>query len=283
MDFNTKKQYIVNYKIQKMERLDYMALINCDFFSEVLGFSTGMTVILPQSSRGQIGVSTGKSDGKPPLLYLLHGYSDNHTAWLRYSSIERYATNIGIAVVMPNVNLSYYTDMKNGGKYWTFISEELPSVVKSFFNVSAKSTRTFVAGLSMGGYGAFKLALAFPNRFAGAASFSGGLDVFSIYQKAPKLKKKLLKRTFGSIENLPGSYNDLYSMAHKLYEKGIKPPMLYQSCGTEDFLYEDNLRFRDFLRQLDFDLLYEEAPGAHEWDFWDMAIQRYLLLISDNL
>ena len=261
----------------------YMALINCDFFSEVLGFSTAMTVILPQSSLGQIGVSSTASTVKPPVLYLLHGYSDNHTAWLRYSSIERYATNVGIAVVMPNVHLSYYTDMKNGGKYWTFISEELPSVVETFFNISTGRTRTFVAGLSMGGYGAFKLAFAYPERFAGAASFSGGLDVFSIYRKATKQKKKLLKSTFGDIEKLPGSFNDLYSMAHKLAEKGITPPKLYQCCGTEDFLYEDNLRFRDYLRQLDFNLYYEEAYGAHEWDFWDMAIQRYLLLISDSL
>ncbi len=260
-----------------------MALISCDFFSEVLGFSTGMTVILPQSSKGQIGINAEAYDAKPPVLYLLHGYSDNHTAWLRYSSVERYATNIGIAVVMPNVHLSYYTDMKNGGKYWTFISEELPSIVDSFFNISTKPDKTFVAGLSMGGYGAFKLAFTFPERFAGAASFSGGLDVLSIYNKAPKSKKKLLKRTFGNIEKLPGSFNDLYSMAYKLHQKGIKPPKLYQCCGTEDFLYEDNLRFRDFLQQLNFDLFYEEAPGGHEWDFWDMAINRYLLLISGTL
>ena len=260
-----------------------MALISCDFFSEVLGFSTAMTVILPRPSKGQIGVQEGALGGKPPVLYLLHGYSDNHTAWLRYSSIERYAAKLGIAVVMPNVHLSYYTDMKSGGKYWTFISEELPSVVESFFHISTKRTRTFVAGLSMGGYGAFKLAFTYPDRFAGAASFSGGLDILSMYRKATKQQKKLLKNTFGDIEKLPGSFNDLYSMAHNLYEEGVKSPMLYQCCGTVDFLYEDNLRFRDFLKQRDFNLFYEEAPGTHDWNFWDMAIQRYLLLLSGTL
>lgn len=97
-----------------------------------------------------------------PTLYLLHGLSDDDSIWLRRTSIERYVAQMGIAVVMPQVHRSFYTDMAAGGQYWTFISEELPALARSFFPLSAKREDNFVAGLSMGGYGALKLGLRKP-------------------------------------------------------------------------------------------------------------------------
>ena len=81
-----------------------MALIHCDFFSEVLGISTSMYVILPQATNTQIGMQGKTHTGKHPVLYLLHGLSDDHTIWLRRTSIERYEAHVGIAVVRPAVN-----------------------------------------------------------------------------------------------------------------------------------------------------------------------------------
>ena len=124
-----------------------MALIQCDFFSESLGFSTTMNVILPQPARERYRV-----------LYLLHGMSDDHTIWCRRTSIERYVDPLGLAVVMPAVHRGYYTDMAAGYRYWTFISEELPALARSFFPLSHKREDTFVAGLSMGGALALRLA-----------------------------------------------------------------------------------------------------------------------------
>jgi S-formylglutathione hydrolase FrmB len=144
-----------------------MALVNCDFFSETLEVSTSMTVILPQRTRGQIGLSGGTAGG---LLYLLHGLSDDHTIWLRRTSIERYAAPRGLAVVMPAVHRSFYADERHGHRYWTFLSQELPELVSSFFRIAAGPAETYVAGLSMGGYGALKWALREPSRFAAAAS-----------------------------------------------------------------------------------------------------------------
>src|SRR6478752_8532516 len=134
-----------------------MALMRCDFFSEVLGLSTSMTVILPQSTSGQIGMTGTERDGPPPVLYLLHGLSDDDTTWLRRTSIERYVAPLGLAVVMPQVHRSFYTDEAYGGRFWTFVSEELPALVSELFRVSTAREDTFVAGLSMGGYGALKL------------------------------------------------------------------------------------------------------------------------------
>ncbi len=113
-----------------------MALLTCDFFSEALEVGTSVTVVLPQPTEGQVGVENSDSamrptlprgaDAGPPVLYLLHGRSDDHTAWMRYTSIERYATARGLAVVMPAVALSFYADEAHGHRYWTYLSQELP-------------------------------------------------------------------------------------------------------------------------------------------------------------
>src|SRR6185295_10994153 len=125
-----------------------MALLRCDFFSDVLGLSTSMTVILPQQTTGQIGMTGRTGGGAFPTLYLLHGLSDDDSIWLRRTSIERYVAELGIAVVMPQVHRSYYTDEAYGQPYWTFLSEELPRVASGFFRLSPRREDTFVAGLS---------------------------------------------------------------------------------------------------------------------------------------
>ena len=104
-----------------------MALIRCDFFSDVLQLGTSMTVLLPQASEEQIGAETTARSGPPPVLYLLHGLSDDDSAWLRYTSIDRYASALGLAVVMPQVHRSFYTDLPHeGGRYWTFSPRSCP-------------------------------------------------------------------------------------------------------------------------------------------------------------
>ncbi|TCL61466.1 S-formylglutathione hydrolase FrmB [Hydrogenispora ethanolica] len=251
-----------------------MALIHCDFFSEVLDISTAMYVILPQPTQGQIGLK-GRSFGtKHPVLYLLHGLSDDHTIWLRRTSIERYVAPLGLAVVMPAVNRSFYTDMERGYRYWTFISQELPEIARSFFPLSGEREENFVAGLSMGGYGAFKLALRHPEKFAAAASLSGALDIVS--RVRDEARQPEFENIFGDPQKLIGSDNDLFHLAQKVAKSTGPKPLLYQCCGTEDFLYPDNIRFRDFFRRLPLALTYEEEPGTHEWGYWDRKIQRVL-------
>src|SRR5258705_6398585 len=129
-----------------------------------------MTVLLPENTTGQIGMAGSGRTGDFTTLYLLHGLSDDDTTWVRRTSLERYVAELGLAVVMPQVQRSFYTDEVFGRPYWAFVSEELPRVARSFFRLSADPAQTFVAGLSMGGYGAFKLALRHPERFGAAAS-----------------------------------------------------------------------------------------------------------------
>ncbi|NUU74848.1 alpha/beta hydrolase [Paenibacillus xylanilyticus] len=250
-----------------------MALIKCDFYSDALGLSTSMHVILPQQTHTQIGMDNVSGKGLHPTLYLLHGLSDDDSIWLRRTSIERYVANLGIAVVMPQVHRSFYTDMAEGGRYWTFISEELPALARSFFPLSAKREDNYVAGLSMGGYGAFKLALRKPEQYAAAASLSGALDIAAHMDRnaSSALQQAELQRIFGP--QVAGTENDLI---HLLKESQGQRPLLYQCCGTEDFLYEDNQSFRQACTQTDFQLTYEEGPGGHDWAYWDAKIQNVL-------
>ncbi|HCS72636.1 MAG TPA: esterase [Clostridiales bacterium] len=250
-----------------------MAFIQCDFSSEVLGLDCSMNVILPQQTTGQIGMESRVLGKKHPTLYLLHGLSDDHTTWMRRTSIERYVAPLGLAVVMPAVHRSFYTDMAIGYRYWTFISEEVPAVARSFFPLSDKREDNFVAGLSMGGYGAFKMALSCPDKFAAGASLSGALDVAQLSSMNESLESRNI---VGDWRNIPGSNNDLFHLAEKAAGSDGPKPKLFQCVGTEDYLYEDNIRFRDFVQELDFDFIYEEGPGTHTWDYWDKMIQRVL-------
>ncbi len=252
-----------------------MALIHCDFFSEVLGQSVSMDVILPQPAAGQIGMAGGGSERtEHPCLYLLHGLSDDHTIWQRRTSIERYVAPLGLAVVMPNAGRSFYTDMKQGQRYGTFISEEVPALARSFFKLSDKREDNFIAGLSMGGYGAFKIALSHPDKFSAAASLSGALDLASRVAQQTDFKEDF-NLIFGQDADISGTEHDLLYLAEQNARSKVKP-RLFQCCGTEDFLYQDNLRFRDHAMSLGLDLTYEEGPGIHEWGYWDTQIQQAL-------
>lgn len=265
-----------------------MALLQCDFFSETLALSCSMNVILPQATQRQIGMAQAApaaghrrgADRGYPTLYLLHGLSDDHTTWVRRTSIERYAAGLGLAVVMPAVHRSFYTDTAAAGhRYFDFISEELPPIAREFFPLSAARQDNFIAGLSMGGYGAFKLALTHPDRFAAAASLSGALDVAARFAAAGQgpMPAREWRAVFGELDSIPGSANDLFTLARRLAEQGSPPPALYQCCGDADPLLEDNRRFRDHLRALGIDATYHEDPGrAHDWAYWDEAIQRVL-------
>ncbi len=229
-----------------------------------------MDVILPLA--GWSGAAPAQGDGHP-TLYLLHGLSDDHTIWQRRTSIERYVDGLDLAVVMPAVHRSYYTDMVAGYHYWTFISEEVPYVAHSLFHLSQRREDTFVAGLSMGGYGAFKLALTFPERYCAAASLSGALDVDRMVRDPQTDWLDEAPAIFGDLAGVKGSPNDLFYLAKKLAASRGPKPRLYQWCGTEDFLYKDNVRFQERAQKLGLALDYSETPGTHAWKYWDQQIQ----------
>ncbi|MEV1147399.1 alpha/beta hydrolase family protein [Micromonospora sp. NPDC049799] len=253
-----------------------MALMRVDCYSEVLGLNTSLTVILPQRASSQIGMAGSAPAGDPPVLYLLHGLTDDDTIWLRRTSIERYVAPLGLAVVMPQVGRSFYCDEEHGNRYWTFLSEELPALCHDFFRLSDAREDTFVAGLSMGGYGAVKWALRDPDRFAAAASLSGALNVANRrHDPTHPLDPRVWHTVFGE-RAVAGTDDDTVALLDRYGADGTDGPALYVACGTEDFLYDDNRRFVDTARRRGVPLTVEFSPGAHDWAYWDATIQDVL-------
>lgn len=250
-----------------------MARARIDFWSEALGLNTSMTVIYPQAaSTNLIGMGGTDIDGDVPVLYLLHGLSDDDTIWERRTSIERYVAEMGIAVVMPQVHRSFYTNMQQGLNYWNYISEELPAFVSQMLRISTKREDTFVAGLSMGGYGAFKLALQHPERYAAAASLSGALGL-STKAKMPEFGIRDFELIFDA-DSIVGTEHDIM---HLLAEsKPAGRPDLFVACGTEDFLWQENVEFMNLAKKLNVPLEVHTGPGDHDWAYWDARIQDVL-------
>lgn len=253
-----------------------MIRLRTDFFAESLGMGTSMVVLMPQAASG-IGMEeadatrgSAADESGVPVLYLLHGLSDDCTIWERRTSIERYATEKGIAVVMPEVRRSFYTDEAVGAAYWTFVAEELPRIVARTFRVSTALEDTFVAGLSMGGFGAFKLALNHPERFAAAASLSGAVDLTSMDLD---WTGTLAQRVWGGRE-IAGTADDLLGLLGK--RDPAELPALFLDCGTEDQLIDQNRRFLAAAEQAEVEVAARLRPGAHTWEFWDEGIQDVL-------
>ncbi len=254
-----------------------MAFANLKFFSESLGMQTEVYVVIPQrSAQGEIGIDNNAKQEKYKCLYLLHGLSDDHSIWLRRTSIERYAADYGIAVVMPCGGKSFYTDMKYGMKYYTYIAKELPRVIQEFFNVSDKREDNYIAGLSMGGYGALKIGLREREHFCCAAGLSPCTDM----NRRAGEWNDLFLAIFGEVKQVPDR-EDLFKLVEEAAADTVKP-RLYVGIGTEDFLYEENVRFRQKVESLALDFTYRESPGTHNWAFWDEYIQYVLKWMLGN-
>lgn len=246
-----------------------MALIELKFFSQILGMQAEAYVVVPQKfTNGEIGIE-GKNDNKEyKCLYLLHGLSDDHSIWLRRTSIERYAADYGVCVVMPCGARSFYTDMKYGMKYFSYITDELPRVIGEFLKVSNKREDTYIAGLSMGGYGALKAALKKPEVFCAGAGLSSVADIKN------RIFDNVLVPVFGEEMNIPDE-EDLFFLAEKTNSNPLKP-RIFIGVGTEDFLYESNIKLKEKFEQLEYDFTYRESSGTHSWAFWDEYIQYVL-------
>lgn len=261
-----------------------MAFLELHYHSDALKTAVSVNVLLPEKSKTLIGMD-GKQGENMKTLFLLHGLSDDHTIWMRRTSIERYAIERGIAVVMPNVGRSWYADTAYGAKYFTFVTEELPRMCRKFFNgMSDCPEDTFVAGLSMGGYGAIKAALCCPETFGGCASLSGALDVFD----ARRLNiwdewKGIFNFDMQDPSELLGTEHDVFALAQR-YDSVLRPfPKMYMWCGTEDKLININRKFHEHLTQLQVSHVFKESEGNHSWKWWDLHIQDALdFLFNEN-
>lgn len=249
-----------------------MAVFEGSFFSKNLGRENPVSVILPHDVAAEPGWGF-------PVLYLLHGRGDNSKTWLMRSNIERYATERGLAVVMPNADLSFYCNMKNGAPYLSYIIEELPEMIGRMFHLSYTRERNFIGGISMGGYGAIKCALLSPERFSGCIALSPVTEIQAYVEyTSRKGDAGMWRGIFGESVNIQAG-DDLYTLAQNANTFVHICPSFYIACGKQDELYEQNLRFKEHLDACHVDFTFEQANASHEWAFWDAAIQRGLDLM----
>ena len=236
-----------------------MAICEFHWGSAVLGKQVTTRLILPER-------------GKPPfaVFYLLHGLSDDYTIWSRRTRIEMYVANLPLIVVMPNGDRGYYTDNERGPAYARAFAEELPTVIERNFPARPLRSSRCVGGLSMGGYGALRLALGHPDRFCSATSHSGALLAGRSLPRKGDLHPDEFRLVFGT--RPAGSSHDLIELARRC-KAGGNLPRLRIDCGTEDFLLEQNRGFHDRLSEMKIPHEYEEFPGTHSWDYWDLHVR----------
>ncbi|MCR4673485.1 MAG: esterase family protein [Lachnospiraceae bacterium] len=263
-----------------------MALMEVHYSSFAMGGNVTLNVFVPTpgSSEAITEMNTSKKydyESGLPVVYLLHGAFGDAFSWIRYSNIDRYAQDRGIVVVMASAENSFYQDLKCGRKYYTFFTEELPTFIQSVFPVSKDRSKTFVAGFSMGGYGAWYLGLSRPDLYAKAASMSGAIDIATLGANRGDDETFTWENSFSDVLQadgslaLAGSKYDPFALYDKAKEKGLVPK-LYMACGKDDFLYQSNLHVKEVMEEKNADFKFVEDEGAHDWDFWDKYIQDIL-------
>lgn len=253
-----------------------MAFFEIHFSSESLHQNVSLNVILPDG-----GYMSG--DGKKyPVLYLLHGLSDDYSSWGRLSSVERYARENGLAVVMPDGGINFYTDNKKANRnYYTLIAKEIPAFCeKTFACISTKREDTFIAGLSMGGYGALKIALSMPEKFSSVAAFSAVADVVTCIKKEMICGREFWEYIFEDANSIEGSCDDLFALADKCPPE--KSPEIYMWCGTEDSLCEGNDKLAGYLKEKNFPITYKTSHGQHMWKYWDEQLSQAIPRMVEN-
>lgn len=221
-----------------------------------------------------------------PVIYLLHGLSGSYANWTDKTGLADYVRDHGIIVVTPEGGNGWYTDSVSTptDRFESYIITELIPEVEKRFAVDPDRSSRIIAGLSMGGYGAMKFGLKYPEKFSLVGSFSGALGVASFTEKNAGTIGKGVESILGGEDSEVRKANDIFALLRAMpAEKVAGLPFIYQSCGTEDFLFENNRRFLDLLTEKKVKREYREHPGIHDWTFWDSQIREFLALAERRL
>ena len=247
-----------------------MSLIQMHIFSDALNKSTGVNVILPLPRRADVPCEN------LPVLTLLHGMGDDYTSWLRRTNVERYALERGIAVVMPDGGLSCYHNMLRGGRYRDYILDELPELLRGMLPLSARREDNFIAGCSMGGFGALKLGMARPEQYAAIGCFSAA---HMEYRPEHPRNQAMLARVYGETLDACDAQIEADILAVNAGSRSIR---LWHACGDEDVLRANALKSRDFFETLPegaIEYSFMTLPGRHDWALWDAMLAEFMRLL----
>lgn len=258
-----------------------MALIDFQAFSDVLKMNFRAQIALPQID----------SKSPFPVLWLMHGAGDDCTGWFRHTSIERLATRRGLAVVAPDAQLSMYEDMAYGQKFYSHIVDELPEMLIRMLPLSPLRKDNFIAGLSMGGMGALKIALRRPERYAAVACLSAGYTNHRFHEPVPgtpRFNRYMLAFGDAGPESVEEETRSRAKEIALSANSGTPIPRIYHTCGDKDSLRRNADITREFFESFPgnpFAYEYHEYPGRHNWDFWADRVPEMLdfLLLEKKL
>ena len=256
-----------------------MAFLQVNYFSSSLWRQTTFHLCLPNDVPAEWEVDSAAYERPMKTLMLLQGYSGNTFDWPLGSVINDIAVRHNIAVIMPSGDNSFYLNAKGCCfKYADFVGFELLDYVRKTFNLSKEAKDTFIAGLSMGGFGAIHAGLEHPEKYGKIIGLSSAMIVNTLKDIKPGTKDDIADydyyaQVFGDLQKVKESTNDPEFLINERIKKGDKIQPIFMACGTEDFLLENNREFRDFLLEKNVDLTYKESPGIHDWKFWNEYLE----------
>lgn len=250
-----------------------MANFQVQYYSSALHRKTTFLASIPNDIRTDIPRTLNAHQKRPTkALFILHGYTGMMENWVSEELMDYY----NVAVFSANAENSFYLDAEaTGHQYETMLAIELVDYVRKTFGLAMRAEDTYIAGISMGGFGAVHTGLAHPDRFSKIAGLSSALIVHQIAGMRPG------ESTDGVLANYAyyaGCFGDLATvetrdtnpevLVRKLKEKGEKIPEIYLCCGSEDFLIEPNRAFHRFLTEQGVPHEYHESRGIHDGIFW---------------
>ena len=258
-----------------------MILSHCNFFSRILNNHVDVNVLLPSmpdNSHFFHSFDEIYADRVIPVLYLLHGALDDYTMWLRQTNVERYAEAARIAVVMPSGQNSFYSNARQGLNYFDYITDELPCFIEYTFPVARTGRHRYIAGPSMGGYGAAKCALTKPDYYRAFGNFSGAVDPAKLEPLMAAMGFDFFRYDliFGGSSKVTGSRDDLTVLAELCREQTVRPEA-FIACGEQDTNnYAMNLDLYQKLTACGFTAGFTGGEGRHDWAYWDHCLELFI-------
>lgn len=255
-----------------------MAVLHVNYMSQALWRIVPLQVILPADKADTQGNLLPMRNFK--TLYLLGGLHGTCTDWLVNTRIRRWAELHNLAVVMPAGDNSFYIDKEDTqNRYGEFVGKELVEITRRMFPLSHRREDTFIGGLSMGGFGAILNGLKYHETFGAIVGLSSAVHVFEGQEHTTEALRRFGEAIFGDIEKSRKSdVNPRVVISNLASLKKEKPetnlPRIYMAVGMQDWLLESNRVYKKLFEDSGFDLTYIEAPGDHNWDFWDEYIEK---------
>jgi len=270
------------------------SLLTSAQISKVSDNLTISSIILKSDRKYAIYLPAGyeTSQRTYPVLYLLHGATDNHTGWVQFGEVQRIAdksiqdgTATAMIIVMPDGDtgrMGYFNSIGGDWNYEDFFFQEFLPTIEKTYRIKADKRYRAIAGLSMGGGGTFMYALHHPELFSSACPLSAYIGPLSIEEAKTRMGKSDPGITDeAQIKTYYEKHNAL-NLINQIPDDQKKAVRWYIDCGDDDFLYEGNSLIHIAMRKKEIPHEFRVRDGAHNWTYWREALPNVLGFVSDT-